>query len=449
MKQAHVFKVQAIAAQVKERVAANKPIQIYKGGVSHFVPIPNTRRKTQPIDISNLNQIIEINREELTCTAEPGITFAELVKATLAEGLIPTVVPELEGITIGGAVAGCSVESMSYKYGGFHDSCLEYEVVSGDGEIVTCSREKEPLAFEMLHGSYGTLAILTKLKFKLVPAKKFVKMEYRKYANFTDFERDLLERCKTGDYDFVDGIVHAPDCHVLCLGNFVDSAPYASNYRWLNIFYKSTRERTEDYLTTFDYCFRYDTECHWLTKTVPGLESKLVRLAIGKIALGSTNLIKWSKRLEGVLKLKKRPDVVVDIFIPSRRFGDFWKWYEQEYSFYPLWVIPYRIPKLYGWVSEEHGKRMQDELMIDCAVYGKVNNHPEIDYSEVLEHKTYELGGIKTLISRNHYSKERFWQIYHRENYETAKKRLDPKRVFPGLYEKFHREAAASNTGSV
>src|SRR4051812_22889051 len=101
----HDTHVQAIAAQVKERLADKRPVRIHKGGVSHFVPLPNDpRRKSQPIDISMLNAILEIDVTGRTCTAEPGLMFADLVKATLAKGLIPTVVPELEGITIGGAV---------------------------------------------------------------------------------------------------------------------------------------------------------------------------------------------------------------------------------------------------------------------------------------------------------------------------------------------------------
>src|SRR5262249_52975019 len=158
--------------------------------------------------------------------------------------------------------------------------------------------------------------------------------------------------------------------------------------------------RTEDYLTTFDYCFRYDTECHWLTKTFPPLEWKPVRFALGKLVLGSTNLIQWSKRLERVLALKKRPDVVCDIFVPARNFLDFWRWYAADFQFYPLWIVPYRIPQMYPWISEKQAKRMAgEEMFIDCAVYGKPNSGA-LDWSKVLEDKTYDLEGIKTLISR-------------------------------------------------
>jgi FAD/FMN-containing dehydrogenase len=438
----HDRRVAAVAAAVRELASRGGPVHIDKGGVHHFVPLPGDRRfGGRAVDVSGLGRILEIDAEERRCTAEPGVTFAEIVPRTLEHGLLPMTVPELEGITLGGAVAGCSVESMSYRYGGFHDSCLEYELVSGEGEVLTCSPEKDPDLFHRIHGSYGTLGILTRVTFRLVPAKRFVRMEYRSFSGFERFEAEMRERCAAEDFDFIDAIIHGPDRFVVCLGRFTDTAPYVSSYRRLHIYYRSTLARSEDYLSTFDYCFRYDTECHWLSRTVPPLTWKPVRWALGGVFLGSTNLIRWSRRLESVLKLKRRPDVVCDVFIPAKRFGDFWRWYEKDFSYYPLWIVPYRIPEMYPWVAPEHAARMGDELFIDCAVYGKPNNDPAVDGSQVLEEKTYELGGIKTLISRNHHSRERFWQIYDRPGYEEAKRRLDPKGVFPDLYDKFHRGA--------
>ena len=437
--EAHRLKVEAIARQVRERIGKNEPVHISKGGVRHVVPLPgDLRYRSQSIDISSLDEILEIDPERRLCTAEPGVPFSRLVPATLAHGLLPTVVPELEGITVGGAIAGGSVESMSFRYGGLHDSCVEYEIIGGSGEIVTCSPTQEPLLFDMIHGSYGTLGVLTRLSFKLVAAKPYVRMEYRTFPDAERFYAAMLERCEAGDFDFVDGIAHGPDRFVLCLGRFVEAAPYLSSYRWLNIYYKSTAERAEDYLTTEDYLFRYDAECHWLTRTIPPLEWKPVRFALGKAVLGSTNLIRWSKRLDKLLGMKKRPDVVCDVFIPARGFASFIQWYQRDFRFWPLWVVPYRVPAAYPWVAEEQVGRIGGDLLIDCAVYGKPNGE-EVDYSKLLEDKTFELGGIKTLISRNHYTAERFWQIYNRPNYEAAKARLDPNGVFPGLFEKFHR----------
>ncbi len=173
---------------------------------------------------------------------------------------------------------------------------------------------------------------------------------------------------------------------------------------------------------------------------MPPLEWKPVRLAVGKVFLGSTNLIRWSKRLDRVLALKKRPDVVVDVFVPSRRFRDFFDWYTRGLAFYPLWIVPYRIAEPYPWIAPAHAAGFGDDLFLDCAVYGKRNADPALDWSQALEEKTYELGGIKTLISRNHHTPEQFWRIYDQPGYERAKSRLDPHNAFPSLYEKFHRD---------
>src|SRR5262249_14025960 len=156
--------------------------------VSHMVPNPtDPKHRDRKVDVRGLTEILEIDVKNKTCTAEPGVTFVALVRETLKVGLIPRLVPELKTITLGGAVSGCSVESMSFKYGGFHDSCLEYEVLSAQGEVLSCSPQKNPEIFHMIHGSYGTLGILTKLKFQLIEAKPFVKMEYRSYPDFASF----------------------------------------------------------------------------------------------------------------------------------------------------------------------------------------------------------------------------------------------------------------------
>ncbi|RJO65059.1 MAG: FAD-binding oxidoreductase [Myxococcales bacterium] len=439
----HDEKVRQLAASIRARAAEKgAPPAFQKASTPHLVPNPYARKNSRPtVNVAALDELLTIDAKKRIAVAESGLTFSDLVQATLKQGLLPCTVPELKGITVGGAVSGCSIEAMSYQYGGFHDSCLEYEVVTGTGEVLTLSPEQEPELFHLLHGSYGTLARLTKVTLKLLPAKPFVKMTYRRLATFGEFWSEMNAHCAKADCDFIDAIIHAKDSFVLCLGDFVDAAPFASRYDGLDLFYKSTREKTEDYLATYDYCFRYDTECHWLTATVPLLENRLVRRLAGKWFLGSTNLISWSNRLRGPLKLiKRRPDVVVDVFIPARRMEEFYAWYERDFDFYPLWIVPYRMKELYPWINPAHAERLGETLLIDCAIYGKPNGDPKLDYSELLERKVHELGGVKTLISRNHYDEATFWSIYDRERIARAKARLDPHNLFGDLYAKFAPE---------
>ncbi|MGM0596441.1 MAG: FAD-binding oxidoreductase [Myxococcota bacterium] len=440
----HQEKLKKLATEVKEKVKAKEPVTFRKKSVSHTVPDPKDPRfKKKKIDLSSFDQILEIDPEKKICRAESGVTFYDLVQATLKHNLIPMTVPELKTITIGGAVSGCSVESMSFKFGGFHDSCLEYEVVTGTGEVMHCSPEKNNDLFEAMHNSFGTLAILTSLTFKLIPAKPFVKMEYVSKDNVADYWQFLKERIDKRDYDFIDGIVYDKNTFVACLGNMVDTAPAISSYSRENIFHRSVVNLQTDYMTLVEYFFRYDADCHWLTNTIPPLTWKPIRKTLGKYFLGSTNLIKWSKRLRHALKMKKRPDVVVDVFIPHENFEEFYEWYEKEFDFYPLWVVPYRYNQPYPFVDDGFAKGMSSEnLIIDFAIYGKKNNQPHVDYSKILEDKVYELNGIKTLISRNHYSPERFWKIYSKERYSAAKSRLDPDGLFADIYEKFHNRTS-------
>lgn len=432
----HESKVASIATALRQRALRGEVVdEIAKGGVHHVVPLHGVQRaQNPPLHLGRLDQIIEIDTNRRICVAEAAVTFSQVVQATLPHGLLPKVVPELKGITIGGAVAGCSVESMSFRHGGFHDTCLEYELVTGTGEVVVCSRDREPEVFDMIHGSYGTLAVLTRLTFELVPASRYVHLVYRRFRTVKAFQAEMRRQVSEGEVDFVDGIIHSPGHFVLCLGTFVETAPWVSDYSRTRVFYRSTATLDEDYLTTEAYCFRYDADCHWMTRAVPPLQWPPVRLLAGRWLLGSTNLIRLS-RLGWLLSRRRRPDVVCDIFVPSRRFQEFFTWYADTFRFYPLWVVPYRPKADYPWISDAFLEQMRDDLYVDCAIYGRSNNQPDLDYAELLEGKIFDIGGLKTLIGRNSYTPERFWTIYNQANWRRAKMRLDPHGVLPGLYE--------------
>jgi hypothetical protein len=295
----HEQKICRIAEQLKER-RSTKPVSLKKKAVSHEVPRPNDRRHSdEKIDLSDLNEILHIYTEKRICIAEPCVTFIDLVAATMKYGLVPIIVPELKTITIGGAVAGCSLESMSYKHGGFHDTCLEYEIITAIGDVLICTPHNENnLLFQMVHGTFGTLGIISKLKFKLIPSKPFVKVTYEEYDNIADYKSAIRRHYEHKDVDFLDGIIHSPTEYVLSVANFVDEAPYTHNYDWMRIYYLSTKKRNEDYLKTPDYFFRYDKG---VTNVYP--KSFLGRLFIGKF-INSTRTLVFVERFRRLIPLE-------------------------------------------------------------------------------------------------------------------------------------------------
>lgn len=437
----HDQKVSRIAEQLK-RHTGTQPVSLKKKSVSHEVPkLSDKRFNDEKIDISDLNEILLIDPERRICVAEPGVTFVDLVKATFAHGLVPIVVPELKTITIGGAVAGCSIESMSYKYGGFHDTCLEYEVVTAKGEVMKCTPENENhLVFQMAHGTFGTLGVIAKLTFRLIPSKPFVKVTYEKYGDLKSYQAAILAHYQEHDVDFMDGIIHSPSEFVLCLGQFADEAPYSHSYDWMRVYYLSTKNRKEDYLKTPDYFFRYDKG---VTNVTP--KSFLGRLFFGKF-IDSTAVLKIVDKLRRALPADTIP-VTLDTFIPFSKAKEFMDWYRKEIDFFPLWCVPYKRVRRYEWIDAEFLEKAPGELYLDIAIYG-LRRKDGRNYYKLFEDELIRIGGLKTLITPNYYSEDDFWKVWNKVNYDRVKKITDPDNIFRGLFEKTCRATMGLENGA-
>jgi FAD/FMN-containing dehydrogenase len=430
----HADKVARIAAQLRAHTGG-APVSLRKKGPSHQVPkARDLRRRDAKIDISDLDDILEIDPARRICVAESGVTFVRLVEATLRHGLVPLVVPELKTITVGGAVAGCSLESMSFACGGFHDTCLEYELVTATGEVLTCTPDNEHrLVFQMMHGAFGTLGILTRLVFRLVPAKPFVHIVYETYATVEAYQAAITRHAASRDVDFMDGIIHAPDKLVLCCGRFVDTAPYTSNYDWLRVYYASTATRREDYLATPAYLFRYD---RGVTNVRPS--SFVGRLLFGKL-LASTQWLTIGNKLHWLLP-SKRPTVTLDVFVPFSKVPEFLAWYQRELDFFPLWCVPYKRVHDYEWLHDSYWQQLPDDMFLDLAIYG-LRQTGDRNVHRMIEDKLRAIGGIKTLIAHNYYGEDEFWQIWNKPNYDAVKAVTDPHNLFRDLYAKTCRAA--------
>lgn len=432
----HKEKIARIVRDLKNN-SENRRVSFVKKTVSHQVPKQNqSKNGLYKIDVSDLTEIIEVDIKNLTCTAEPGVTFSNLLKTTLKYNMVPLVVPELKDITIGGAVAGCSVQSTSYKFGGFHDTCLEYEILTSDGRVMIAnSNDKNNVIFQMVHGTFGTIGFVSKLKFQLGPAKPFVQMNYETFPTLEKYSTAIQKHYDKKDIDFMDGIIFSPKKFILCLGTFVDKAPYANSYDWNKIYWKSVEKLKIDYIKISDYFFRYDAGCHWVGRNY-GLENPIIRFFLGKIFLPSTEMLKLAKEINFLFKNVK-PDVVVDIFTPFSKWKNFWKFYLKEFNYFPLWVVPYSIKKVYPWVNPDHLKNVSDKLYIDLAIYAMPEKKGE-DHYRLMEEELLALPGFKTLISHNSFSEQEFWKIWNRKNWEKAKTKTDSKNIFGDLYKKTH-----------
>jgi len=288
--------------------------------------------------------------------------------------------------------------------------------------------------FQMQHGAFGTLGILSKLTFRLMRATPYVHVAYERYDSLARYMAAIERRFRAQDVDFMDGIIHAPDLYVLSLGRFVERAPYTTRYDWMRIYYQSTKQRREDYLTTEQYLFRYD---RGVTNVRP--KSLVGRALFGKL-LSSTAWLWLAAKLPFLLR-ERRPTVTLDTFVPFSKAPEFMAWYEEEVGHFPIWCVPYRRAHDYEWLADSFWSDLGDEpLFLDLAIYG-MRQRGNVNYHRRFEQKLAELGGVKTLISHNYYSPEEFWTIWNRANYDRVKTVTDPDNLFRDLYARTCRAA--------
>lgn len=134
----HEKQVASISAQVRSFREQGVKFRISHGSTNSTRPSA-TRRDHNVIDLSALSRVLKVDKESRTAWVEPNVPMDRLVEETLKYGLVPPVVMEFPGITVGGGYAGTSGESSSFKYASFLSSSLAYTNVIGTASLTARS----------------------------------------------------------------------------------------------------------------------------------------------------------------------------------------------------------------------------------------------------------------------------------------------------------------------
>ncbi len=130
------------------------------------------------LSLEKLDQIIEIDERNLQVTVEPGVITENLMNAVAERGFLYPVDPSSKGSCfIGGNMAHGSGGPRVVKYGTIREYVLNLEVVLPNGEIIwtgsnTLKYSSGYNLTQLMIGSEGTLAIITKIVLKLIPQPK-------------------------------------------------------------------------------------------------------------------------------------------------------------------------------------------------------------------------------------------------------------------------------------
>jgi glycolate oxidase len=130
------------------------------------------------LSLEKMKRILEIDQENLMVTVEPGVITGDIHRAVEAEGLFyPPDPASLDSCSIGGNIAEGAGGPRAVKYGTTKDYVCGLEAVLPSGEIIVCGGKlvKNVTGYNMVQlliGSEGTLAVVTKIILRLVPLPK-------------------------------------------------------------------------------------------------------------------------------------------------------------------------------------------------------------------------------------------------------------------------------------
>jgi glycolate oxidase len=131
------------------------------------------------MSLERLNRILEIDEANLLAVVEPNVITGDLQDAVERVGLFyPPDPASLRLCTLGGNVAECAGGPRAFKYGTTKRYVLGLEAVLPTGDVIRTGGKtvKNVVGYDLtqlLVGSEGTLAIITKIILRLIPRPPF------------------------------------------------------------------------------------------------------------------------------------------------------------------------------------------------------------------------------------------------------------------------------------
>jgi len=417
----------------------------------------NTTRKSDKnatkgasIDLEPLSEILDVNTEARWVDVEPRVPMDKLVAATLHFNLLPYVVPEFPGITVGGAIQGGALESSSFCHGQLNDTVLEIEVVLGNGSVIVATQTNEYRdLFWGLSTSYGSLGIITRVRLPLISARPYIEVQMTLFKTTESCLDAIVHTPTTVRVDFLEGIVFSPTKSVMLQGRFVEKPETTTQRLSRNIdpwYYHLIKKKIKSgqfkiTIPTQDYLFRYDKGAFWMGEHLfPYFH--LPSNALTRFFFAP--FLRTRKLYEGLHALGLQENFVIqDLYMDVEEAPELLTYNEHHSKIFPLWICPIRSSDTPQKLSA-HFRNTASTLLINIGIYGTPTKNNAGSVTIELEKRIAKSKSRKMLYADTHFSHDTFWQLYDQRWYNTLRKKYHAQ-LFKDVYEKVRTKSTINN----
>lgn len=142
-----------------------------------------------------------------------GELWIDVLRHTLEYGLAPKSWTDYLYLSVGGTLSNAGISGQAFNHGPQIGNVHEVDVVTGKGDLMTCSEEQNEELFHAVLGGLGQFGIITRARIALEPAPKMVRWIRVLYSNFSEFTHDqeflisLHGKPASEKFDYVEGFV--------------------------------------------------------------------------------------------------------------------------------------------------------------------------------------------------------------------------------------------------
>ncbi|XP_051124467.1 cytokinin dehydrogenase 5 [Andrographis paniculata] len=140
-----------------------------------------------------------------------GELWIDVLMSTLEHGLAPRSWTDYLYLSVGGTLSNAGISGQAFNHGPQISNVYELDVVTGKGEVVTCSKEHNSELYHSVLGGLGQFGIITRARIALEKAPTRVRWIRVLYSNFTAFTGDqeylISLHGQTQKFDYVEGFV--------------------------------------------------------------------------------------------------------------------------------------------------------------------------------------------------------------------------------------------------